>query len=36
MPAYAHSDFTVEAGDLASTQIVEQIVDWMHKKKIVL
>jgi shikimate kinase len=36
MPAYAHSDFTVEADDLTSTQIVEQIVDWMHKKKIAL
>ncbi|MBV9271689.1 MAG: shikimate kinase [Candidatus Eremiobacteraeota bacterium] len=36
MPAYAHSDFTVEADDLTSNQIVEQIVDWMHKKKIAL
>lgn len=36
MPTYAHSDFTVEADDLASTQIVDQIADWMHKKKIEL
>ncbi|MBV8245906.1 MAG: shikimate kinase [Candidatus Eremiobacteraeota bacterium] len=36
MPAYAHSDLTIEATDLTTPQIVEQIVTWMHKKKIKL
>ena len=36
MPAYAHSDLVIEASDLTTPQIVEHIVEWMHKKKIVL
>jgi shikimate kinase/3-dehydroquinate synthase len=34
MPYYAHADFTVEADVLSSTQAVEAIVEWLHKKKI--
>ena len=36
MPSYAHADLTIEAGDLSTPQIVEHIVEWMHKKKITL
>lgn len=34
MPRYAHADHVVDAGELSTTQIVEDIVAWMHKKKI--
>jgi shikimate kinase len=33
-PKYAHADLTVEADVLKTPQIVEHIVEWMHKKKI--
>lgn len=36
MPAYSHSDFVVEAQDLSTAQIVDQIVQWLHRKKIEL
>ncbi|PZR59122.1 MAG: shikimate kinase [Candidatus Meridianibacter frigidus] len=36
MPLYAHADLTIEAGDLSTPQIVDHIVDWMHRKKIAL
>ncbi len=36
MPGYAHADLTIEAGDLSTSQIVDHIVEWMHKKKITL
>ena len=36
MPAYAHADLTIEASDLTTPQIVDHIVEWMHKKKIML
>ena len=36
MPAYAHADLTIEASDMTTPQIVEHIVEWMHKKKISL
>lgn len=36
MPSYAHADLTIEAGELSTAQIVEHIVEWMHKKKIAL
>lgn len=36
MPNYAHSDLTVEADVLKTPQIVDHIVEWMHKKKIQL
>ena len=34
MPAYAHADLTIEAAELSTPQIVDHIVEWMHKKKI--
>jgi shikimate kinase len=36
MPAYAHADLTIEAGEMSTPQIVDHIVEWMHKKKITL
>jgi shikimate kinase len=32
MPYYAHSDLVVEADTLTPPQIVERIVEWLHKK----
>lgn len=34
MPRYAHADLVVEADTLTTAQIVEQIIEWTHKKKI--
>ncbi|HEY8321121.1 MAG TPA: shikimate kinase [Candidatus Baltobacteraceae bacterium] len=34
MPRYAHADLVVEADTLSTAQIIEQIVEWIHKKKI--
>lgn len=34
MPSYSHADLVVEAGQLSTAQIVEQIVQWMQRKKI--
>jgi shikimate kinase len=34
MAQYAHSDCVVEADGLSTTQIVDSIVEWLHKKKI--
>lgn len=34
MPRYSHADFVIEAQELSTTQIVEQIVEWIHRKKI--
>ena len=34
MPRYAHADLVVEADSLSTAQIIEQIVEWTHKKKI--
>ena len=34
MPQYANADFVVEADDMTSSQVVEAIVTWLHKKKI--
>ena len=34
MPRYAHADLVVEADNLSTAQIIEQIVEWTHKKKI--
>ena len=34
MPQYAHADFVVEAEGMSTTQIVDAIVEWLHKKKI--
>ncbi len=36
MPRYAHADLVVEADDMSTAQIVEHIVEWLHKKKIEL
>jgi len=33
---YANSDFTIAAGHLRAPQIVDQIVDWVHRKKLAL
>jgi len=34
MPQYAHADFVVEADGMSTSQIVDSIVVWLHKKKI--
>lgn len=34
MPQYAHADFVVEADNMTTTQIVDAIIEWLHKKKI--
>lgn len=34
MPQYSHADFVVEADALSTQQIVDLIIEWMHKKKI--
>jgi shikimate kinase len=36
MPQYAHADFVVEADRMSTSQIVDAIVEWLHKKKIEL
>ncbi len=36
MPQYAHADLVVEADNMSTTQIVDTIVEWLHKKKIQL
>lgn len=34
MPQYAHADFVVEADGMSTSQVVDAIVEWLHKKKI--
>ncbi|HTU68808.1 MAG TPA: shikimate kinase [Candidatus Baltobacteraceae bacterium] len=34
MPQYAHADCVIEADGMSSAQVVEAIVEWLHKKKI--
>ncbi len=36
MPRYAHADFVVEVEELSTTQIVEQIAEWVRRKNIAL
>jgi shikimate kinase len=36
MPRYSHADLVVEAQDMSTAQIVDQIVEWLHRKKIEL
>lgn len=36
MPNYAHADYVVEADDLSTSQVVDNIIEWLHKKKIEL
>lgn len=34
MPQYAHADFVIEADDLSTSQVVDGIIEWLHKKRI--
>ncbi len=34
MPQYAHADHVVEADHLSTSQVVDNIIEWLHKKKI--
>ncbi len=36
MPQYAHADYVVEADHLSTAQVVDNIIAWLHKKKIEL
>ncbi len=36
MPRYSHADYVVEAEDMSTAQIVESVVQWLHKKNITL
>lgn len=36
MPRYAHADFVIEAEELSTKQIVEQIAEWVRRKNIAL
>jgi shikimate kinase len=36
MPQYAHSDFVIEADNMNTSQVVDAIVEWLHKKKIAI
>jgi shikimate kinase len=34
MPQYAHADLVIEADGMSTAQVVDAIVEWLHKKKI--
>ncbi len=34
MPQYAHADLVVEADGQSTAQVVDSIIEWLHKKKI--
>ncbi len=34
MPQYAHADLVVEADAMSTSQVVDAIIEWLHKKKI--
>jgi shikimate kinase len=36
MPQYAHADHVVEADDMSTAQVVDNIIEWLHKKKIAM
>ena len=36
MPRYSHADYVVEASDMSTAEIVDAIVQWLHKKNIEL
>lgn len=36
MPRYSHADYVVEADDMTTTQVVNDIVEWLRKKNIEL
>lgn len=36
MPRYSHADYVVEAEDMSTAQIVDDVVQWLHKKNVKL
>ena len=34
MPRYSHADYVVEAEDMSTAQIVDDVVQWLHKKNV--
>jgi shikimate kinase len=36
MPRYSHADYVVEAQDMSTAQIVDDIAQWLHKKNVKL
>jgi shikimate kinase len=36
MPRYSHADYVVEANDMSTAQVVDDIVQWLQKKNIEL
>lgn len=36
MPRYSHADCVVEAEDMSTAQIVDDVVQWLHKKNVTL
>jgi shikimate kinase len=34
MPRYSHADLVVEAEELSTAQVVDHIVQWLHRKNI--
>lgn len=36
MPRYSHADFVIEAESMSTAQVVDQIVQWIHRKNIAL
>ena len=36
MPQYAHADYVIEVDSLSTSQVVDSIIEWLHKKKISL
>lgn len=36
MPRYSHADYVVEAEDMSTAQIVDDVVQWLHKKNLTL
>ena len=34
MPQYAHADYVVEVDGMTTSQAVDDIIAWLHKKKI--
>ena len=36
MPRYSHADYVVEAEEMSTAQVVEHIVQWLHKKNLKL
>jgi shikimate kinase len=36
MPRYSHSDYVVEAEEMSTAQVVEHIIQWLHRKNLKL